>query len=129
MKRGDENSPSDWYSIARKDIVRAKRSLDVSDTEDALFHCEQAAEKALKGHLLSLGWKLAKTHDVGALLKELNLRGVNATWFAPVAALLANEYMALRYPGFDTDPMPDLAETTRIFDETEKLLSIILPII
>jgi len=38
--------------------------------EDALYHCRQAAEKALKGFLVWHDQPFPKTHDLGKLGKQ-----------------------------------------------------------
>ena len=35
----------------------------------AVYHCQQAAEKALKAYLVFYDQRVAKTHDVGLLLE------------------------------------------------------------
>ena len=42
-----------WLARARIDLRAARADLDASPpiTSDALFHCQQAVEKALKGFL------------------------------------------------------------------------------
>lgn len=44
----------DWLAHASKDLRRARIliSADPPDPDGALFHCQQAAEKALKGFLV-----------------------------------------------------------------------------
>ena len=42
-----------------------RRYLDV-----AIYHCQQAAEKALKGYLAFWDQQPAKTHDLGLLLEK-----------------------------------------------------------
>jgi HEPN domain-containing protein len=45
-----QENTSAWLNQASKDLARAQRCLDEepADTEDAVFHCQQACEKALK---------------------------------------------------------------------------------
>ena len=44
-----------WVKKSRKDLWRAEGALtlDPPDTEDCLFHCQQAAEKSLKAFLVA----------------------------------------------------------------------------
>jgi HEPN domain-containing protein len=61
-----------WFDKAHKDLRCAQIDLaaDPPAPEDALYHCQQAAEKALKGFL---GWHdqpFPKTHDLGKLGKQ-----------------------------------------------------------
>lgn len=102
--RGDPRNPGDWLKTAKTDLDRAKKRLADDDLEDAIFHLEQVAEKAMKGGLISLGWNLARTHNLPELLDELQDRKVDASFFEPVAELLTNEYLAGRYPGAADPP-------------------------
>lgn len=58
-----------WWRKALQDLRRVERCLaeGVADVEDALFHCQQAAEKALKAFLTWHDEPFKKTHDLGAL--------------------------------------------------------------
>jgi HEPN domain-containing protein len=58
-----------WLEKAEKDLRRVELLLAVSapDTEDAVFHAQQAAEKALKGFLTWHDCPFKKTHDLDAL--------------------------------------------------------------
>ncbi|HID90585.1 TPA: HEPN domain-containing protein, partial [Candidatus Bathyarchaeota archaeon] len=46
---------SRWLRQARRDLDAAKHSLSGGDYEWCAFMCQQAAEKAVKGGLYSLG--------------------------------------------------------------------------
>ena len=101
MKRhGDETDPAAWFDLARTEFERARRSMDDQDTELALVMLQQAAEKAMKGRLIALGWSLVKTHDVAVLTTALVQRGVDVEWFRESARDLTTEYIAGRYPGW-----------------------------
>ncbi len=58
-----------WLAKALQDMERVDRCLavDSPDVEDALFHCQQAAEKALKAFLTFHDQPFRKTHDLAAL--------------------------------------------------------------
>lgn len=55
-----------WLRKCEKDLRRgqAALSLDPADTEDALFHTQQAVEKALKAFLVWKDQPFRKTHDL-----------------------------------------------------------------
>ena len=58
-----------WLIRAHGDL-RAAAVLNSADPPlrgDALFHCQQAAEKALKGFLTWHGRTFLKTHNIGEL--------------------------------------------------------------
>lgn len=119
--RGDPSNPADWFRYAQRDLERAACLDANTDPEGVLFHLQQAAEKALKGRLVQLGWKLQRTHDLGALLQALNEMGHGAEWFREDGELLTNEYIADRYPGA-SDPVPTLEEVVRLKQATARLL-------
>jgi len=73
--QADERRHADarsWFEKADKDLRCAAIDLAAEPpaTEDALFHCQQAAEKALKGYLTWHDQPFPKTHDLGRLGKQ-----------------------------------------------------------
>ena len=54
-------------------------SAKVSD-EVIGFHCQQAAEKLLKGLLSDLGAAFHKTHELGALMDTPAPNGIASQW-------------------------------------------------
>jgi len=91
----------EWLRYAEGDLLVAEREMQTSSPvyHTVCFLCQSAAEKFLKGFLISRGWSLEKTHDVVELL------GWCADYDAEFAGLAAkgsllNEYIvARRYPG------------------------------
>jgi len=62
----------EWRKKSTSDLLSAERLLSFADptTDTALFHLQQAFEKALKGFLVFHGIDFAHTHDVEFLLEE-----------------------------------------------------------
>lgn len=62
-----------WFEKAHKDLRCAQIDLAAGPPapEDALYHCQQAAEKALKGFLVWHDQPFPKTHDLGKLGKQV----------------------------------------------------------
>jgi len=60
---------SAWFLKASHDLRCAHIDLAASPPliEDALFHCQQAVEKAMKGFLTAYDKVFRKTHDLDAL--------------------------------------------------------------
>lgn len=58
-----------WFEKACQDLRCSEIDLaaDPPAAEDALYHCQQAAEKSLKGFLVWHDQPFAKTHDLGKL--------------------------------------------------------------
>ena len=61
-----------WIRKGRKDLWRADAALTLNppDTEDCLFHCQQAVEKSLKAFLVWRDQPFRKTHDIVELAKQ-----------------------------------------------------------
>jgi len=72
--------------------------------EDALSHCQQAAEKAMKAYLTAHDTAFRKTHDLDELAAACE--GIDATLKAALdpARDLTVFAWAFRYPGSDEAP-------------------------
>lgn len=94
-----------WLNKARHDIETARRAVDHVEpiTDTAVYHCQQAAEKALKAVLIKRGDSVFKSHDLVALLtKCANSDQAFAQW-VEVAATLTPYATAFRYPSDDPE--------------------------
>jgi HEPN domain-containing protein len=60
----------EWLQVAASDqrAVRLCLSANPPLCDVATFHCQQAAEKLLKGFLVRAGADFRKTHDLDALV-------------------------------------------------------------
>ena len=94
---------SEWLRLAARDIRLAELALgDVPPLAwEALYHAQQAAEKALKGFLVYSGVVYPLTHDVRMLLELCE--GIDAELAATLipAAGLTQFAVRFRYPGED----------------------------
>jgi HEPN domain-containing protein len=94
-----------WIRKSRKDLWRADAALtlDPPDTEDCLFHCQQAVEKSLKAFLVWRDQPFRKPHDIvelGRQCADLEPALANALQSLGPLTRFAWEF---RYPG-DTEP-------------------------
>jgi len=95
-----------WLMKARLDLEAAKHDLKASPPllADVVFHCQQMAEKAMKGLLAWHDVPFRKTHD----LEEIGeaCLGVDATLKGLVdrAAPLTEYAWKFRYPGEPEEP-------------------------
>jgi len=98
-----------WLRKAASDLGAAELDLGASSpfVEDALFHCQQAVEKSLKGFLLWHDKSFRKTHD----LRELSGAAISVdTTLEPVlkAAVRLTPFASFfRYPGDTEEPDPE----------------------
>jgi HEPN domain-containing protein len=106
---------SAWLRKAAQDLARVGHCLaeENPDVEDALFHCQQAAEKALKAFLTWHDQPFRKTHDLAALGKQCAGIDPTLTALAERADELTEYAWAFRYPTNITEPAPGEAEAAR----------------
>lgn len=60
----------DWFAYAENDLQAASLLTDAHIIGCALYHIEQAAEKALKAYLIATNTDFALTHDLVPLLSS-----------------------------------------------------------
>jgi HEPN domain-containing protein len=119
----DPRDPESWYNFAEKDLARGVARFNDGDFEDSVFRLQQAAEKAMKGKLIGLGWSLEKTHNLLKLSNELDDLNIDVSWFEESADLPTTGYIVERYPGFSQfGPDPEslkkaIPEVTKLFEQ------------
>lgn len=97
-----------WLRVAGSDqrVARVCMICDPPAHDAAAFHCQQAAEKLLKGFLVYAGVDFSKTHDLGRLGRAV------AAHFPSVASLVTGIddwtawNVAYRYPDL-AEPQPE----------------------
>lgn len=115
-----------WLSKAANDLRGARIDLDADPPliEDALFHCQQAAEKSLKAFLTSHDTLFKKTHDLdelGRACLELDADLRDSMRLVPTLTVFAWEF---RYPG-DTQ-VPTMHEVREYLAIADQLYTAIL---
>lgn len=101
-----------WLQKAANDLRGADIDLAASPPliEDAVFHCQQAAEKALKGFLTAHDRVFRKTHDLDELSRaceEIDPALSSVLMPARDLTVFAWEF---RYPGASAVPTADEAQ-------------------
>ena len=102
-----------WLRKAERDLASARRLLDGEPPflDTAVYHCQQAAEKALKGFLASRDRPVRKARDLVLLLDECIGLAPALELLSDEAAILTPYGTAFRYPGDMTEPeMGDASE-------------------
>lgn len=96
---------------SRRDLASAVRLLegDPPYPDTALYHCQQAAEKALKGFLAAHARPLRRVHDLMVLLDECSAIDPSFTPLAEAAATLTPYGTIFRYPGRMSEPTTEEA--------------------
>jgi len=115
-----------WFQKATNDLRGADIDLAAAPplVEDALFHCQQAAEKAMKGYLTAHERVFRKTHDLDELaracgaidptLKAVLLEARDLTVFA----------WEFRYPG--DSQVPSESEAVQTLALARQVVSVLL---
>jgi len=127
---GDEASErrreaAGWLAIAREDVrvARACLSLDPPARGVAAYHCQQAAEKLVKGLLVAASTPFRKTHDMDELADLAASSYPECRDLLDTVRALTVWGFAYRYPGTEdiSEPLPSDAELRRTIDLVERL--------
>ncbi|MGZ8245254.1 HEPN domain-containing protein [Methylomagnum sp.] len=114
-----------WLIKAQHDLIAAKKlSLDLGICLDvAIYHCQQAGEKAIKGFLVFHDQPFPKTHDL-RLLAQLALRIDSRFEQHQEAAEILTPYATeFRYPGDILEPTAE--EMREALEKAEGLLDVV----
>jgi HEPN domain-containing protein len=95
-----------WLRRARSDLALGEAALRTPGVlpEDACFHAQQCAEKALKGLLSGQGIPFPRTHVLEVLLDLLQVHGISVPDDVDEAFALSQYAIQTRYPG-DWEPV------------------------
>jgi len=90
-----------WLQRARSDLQLGRAALNTRGVlpEDAAFHAQQCAEKALKALLLHNEISFPKTHAIEVLLDLLKAQGTKIPKGVDAAFELSEYAIQTRYPG------------------------------
>jgi len=112
-----------WLEKAALDLRSARADLSASPPirGDALFHCQQAVEKALKAWLTWRDRPFRKTHDLGELGTHGAALDASLEPLLREAAPLTEYAWQFRYPGEVSEPTAE--ETTAGLDVAERVVA------
>jgi HEPN domain-containing protein len=121
-----------WLTKARNDLDTARQISGLPDghLDTAIYHCQQAAEKAVKGFLAFHDHRLERTHDIEHLVELATQYESTFASRASAAATLTPYVAAYRYPGEapTVEPSrPEFDEALRLADEVVKFALHLLP--
>lgn len=102
-----------WLIKAQHDLASARKLSDEPESylDTAIYHCHQAAEKAIKAFLFFHDQRFDKTHDLRPLIELAQPLDTRFSSFLNAAVLLTPYASEFRYPGDFLDP------TREQFDE------------
>ena len=95
-----------WLTKAQHDLASARvlaaSSLPLLDT--AIYHCQQAAEKAVKGFLVFCDQEFERVHDIEVLIRAAVPHAAGFSAWVDVGRRLTPYARIFRYPGYVTEP-------------------------
>jgi HEPN domain-containing protein len=117
MDKEKTSAVAEWLRKAKHDLRSAHRLY--TDTppllDTAVYHCQQAAEKALKGYLILHDIPFRKTHLLVPLVAECARVDPEFDELAEAAATLTPFATDFRYPGEGLDPeQTDVVEAMQL---------------
>ncbi len=118
-----------WLIKSMHDIAAAKKLTEDEDGyfDVAIYHCQQAAEKAVKGFLTMHDVDFPKTHDVRFLVQMAANINTEIHGYEESAALLTPYATEFRYPGEIMEPSKE--ELDEAITKAEEILSFIITLL
>lgn len=101
-----------WLTKRQRDLKSARRLMtgDEPLLDTAVYHCQQAAEKAIKAYLTYRGIPFEKTHNLVALLSLCLPAEPEWVAWKRMAEVLTPYVTEFRYPGDVIEPCWEEAE-------------------
>ena len=119
-----------WLVKALHDLQAAEllgsKGIAVLDT--AIYHCQQCAEKALKGFLAAQNEPIQKTHDLRLLVSMGNAFNTTLQTFRADADILNPLAVKYRYPD-PTLPDPEQAEFTEALAASRRIYDFVVSVL
>jgi HEPN domain-containing protein len=114
-----------WLMKARRDLLSARRLARGREPyfDTAIYHCQQAVEKAIKGWLVYHDQPFQKTHDLRLLVTQAAELDSQFTEWLEIAVQVSPYATAYRYPGEILEPTQE--EFKQTFDAASKFYDFI----
>jgi len=113
-----------WLKIVADDLNSAKKLLEAEIFSTSIYHCQQAAEKALKAYLAFGECKILKIHDLVRLVELCCNLDTDFERMYDYAESLNPFSTKFRYPTeFD---IPDYEDTKKAIEQTERVVNFVL---
>jgi HEPN domain-containing protein len=121
----------DWLTRAHHDL-RAACILAADENgplDVAIYHCQQAGEKAVKAYLQWRDEPFAKTHNLRALTIQAATLHKGFAALEQPAEVLTPYVSAFRYPGGSDDPMPSRQEFDQALQHAQTIYDFVLTLL
>ena len=97
----DKELVAEWFRFADMDLDLAKNTVKTMypiPLELVCYHCQQSAEKFLKGTIIAFGIEIEKTHDLPTLMETLEEHAEMPPDFFRILNSLTQFGVRTRYP-------------------------------
>jgi HEPN domain-containing protein len=117
-----------WLIKARNDLDTARQisAVPAGHLDNAIYHCQQAAEKAVKGYLAFRDHRLERTHDVERLVALASSYEHGFDVLEDAAITLTPYATAYRYPGETAELQPSRGEFDEALEAASHVLCLVL---
>ena len=118
-----------WLLKARRDLASARKLAAAPNPilDTAIYHCQQAGEKAIKGFLAFHDHPLEKTHNVRVLVTLAETYEPRFSHWREAAQGLTPHATAFRYPAEAVDP--DEEQYNRAEQAAAELLDLVCSVL
>ena len=118
-----------WLFKDDHDLRSAQRLAEGDDPllDTAIYHCQQSAEKAVKGFLVYRDVRVHKTHDIVELSVEAAKLTLDYKALDDGAKRLSEYAVEFRYPGRQLEPTR--AEFEQAYQDAAQFMSVTLSLI
>ncbi|MGI4788017.1 MAG: HEPN domain-containing protein [Janthinobacterium lividum] len=118
-----------WLIKAQHDLASAQRLAEGDDPlfDTAVYHCQQAAEKAVKGYLVYSDVRVRKTHDLTELILETARLTTDYAALDNAGKRLTEYATQFRYLGMQMEPTK--AEYEQAYQDAALFMSVTLGLI
>ena len=129
MDEGKKYEVRQWLIKSQRDLGAVLVLLESEPVylDIAAYHCQQSAEKAIKGYLTHQDIVFQKTHDLSRLLALCALQDSRFGQWRALAAMLTPYATEFRYPGDVLEP--SRAEVEHAFEMTKDFLNFVLRVL
>jgi HEPN domain-containing protein len=124
-----EELVKNWFIKAQHDLLAAQKlSSDAEIYGDiAIYHCQQSAEKAIKGFLILHDQTFPRTHDVRLLLQLAIAINPNLQQHQEASELLTPYATEFRYPSDVMEPTD--AELQEALNKATELFNFVISLL
>lgn len=132
MDNAESKLVRSWLAKALNDLksVRVFLSVDPEGPLDAaIYHCQQAAKKAVKAFLVSQGIAPEKTLDVRKLVVQASAFEPKFNDYIGHAAALTPYAWEFRYPGDFTETYPTRDEFDEAWQQAQAIYDFVLSLL